>query len=122
MNETPHGFDVNLERHGDVVLLRFHGELDLDARETATRALTRAVSGAPSVVIDLKPLGFMDSTGIACLLRAKAVADELGTRVAILNGSGPPHRVLLLTGLGEVFEMVDGLDELDPPIPIPDSG
>ena len=29
-------------------------------------------------------------------------------RLAILNGSGPPHRVLELSGVSQVIEMIDG--------------
>ena len=101
-------FEVHAEWRGDVVTLDFLGELDLWGSEKAAAALALAVAGAPRVMlVDLRGLSFMGSTGLRCLLEAKLLADAAGARMAIVNGSGPPHRLLELTRTDEVIEMVD---------------
>lgn len=111
-------FGVHRRASNGTIVLEFVGELDLGVASEAAEAMTAALfsPGASVVVIDLHGLRYMDSTGIRCLVEAKAIADTKGTRMAILNGSGPSHRVLTLTGLDHVFEMVDELRELDPPV------
>jgi hypothetical protein len=39
--------------------------------------------------------------------RAKALADAIGTRVALLVGTGAPYRAIALSGLVGVFELAD---------------
>jgi hypothetical protein len=78
-------FEVRIERLDVAVVLEFVGELDLVVGEEAATALENAV------------------------------ADGVGIRLAILNGSGPAHRLLSLTGTDDLIEMVDDLSRLDPP-------
>jgi anti-anti-sigma factor len=107
---------VRVARGDDVVVLDLLGALDLAAREEAAIALANVVSEAPRViVVNLQGLSYMDSTGLHCLLRAKSLADAVGTRMAVLNGSGAPHRLLALTRMDDVIEVVDDLAQLDPP-------
>jgi hypothetical protein len=49
-------------------------------------------------------------------VRVERLDDAVGTRLAILNGSGPAHRLLSLTGMDDLIEMVDDLTQLDPPV------
>ena len=110
-------FEVRVERLDDAVVLEFVGELDLTASEEAATALANAVCDIPRmIVVNLQGLSFMDSTGLHCLVRARALADAVGTRLAILNGSGPAHRLLSLTRIHDLIEMVDDLTQLDPPV------
>ncbi len=110
-------FEVHVEHRDGVVTLEFVGELDLSVQEEAATALADAVCDIPRViVVNLQGLSYMDSTGLHCLLRAKWLADAVGSRFVVLNGSGPAHRLLDLTGMDAVIEMVDDLARLDPPV------
>jgi anti-sigma B factor antagonist len=110
-------FEVRVEWRGDAVSLEFLGELDLWGRDEAAAALAQAAAAAPHIiVVNLQGLSFMGSTGLRCLLEAKLLADAAGVRMAIVNGSGPAHRLLELTRLGEVIEMVDDPAQLDPQV------
>jgi anti-anti-sigma factor len=107
-------FEVRLERRGGAVILAFGGDLDIAVADAAADAVTQALSyGSATVVLDLQSLQFMDLTGFYCLMEAKRQADDAGRRLAVLNGSGPPHRVLALTGADQLIEMLDDLDQLD---------
>ena len=110
-----HRFRARVERRGRLAVLEFLGELDIAAREEAGRALEETIKSAPGgVVVNLQGLSFMDLTGVHCFLEAKTLADAAGTRLAVLHGSGPAHRVLALTRIDDVIEMVDDLGNLDP--------
>ena len=110
-----HRFRARVEGRGRVVVLELLGELDIAAREEADRALEAAIASASvAVVVNLQGLTFMDSTGVRCIFKAKTLADAAGIRLAVLNGSGPGHRVLALIRMDDVIEIVDSLDQLEP--------
>ena len=110
-----HRFRARLKRRGCLVVIEFLGELDVAARDEAARALEETITSASGgVVVSLEGLSFMDSTGIHCLFKAKTLAEAVGIRLAVLNGSGPAHRALALIRIEDMIEMVDGLAELDP--------
>ena len=114
VDKTGRPFEVGVEWRGDLVTLEFLGELDLWGRDEAAAALAQAIAAAPRViVVNLQGLSFMGSTGLRCLLEAKLLADAAGAHMAIVNGSGPPHRLLELTRVDQVIEMVDDPAQLD---------
>jgi anti-sigma B factor antagonist len=114
--DMPAPLEVHLERRGATVVVAFAGDLDMATADAADEALTRALAdGSTAVVVDLEGLQFMDSTGFYCLRDAKKRADGAGRRLAVLKGSGPPHRLLALTDADAVIEMLDDLDQLDRP-------
>jgi anti-sigma B factor antagonist len=85
---------------GGRAIVEAHGELDLgtvDGVERAVRELRR--DGATDVVLDLRALTFMDSSGLRLLLRLDADAREHGWTLAIADGDGPVRRLLELTNL-----------------------
>ena len=80
------------------------GELDI-ANVNAIEAEFQSVLASSSRVrFDLSALTFMDSSGIAMLLRA---ADRFDI-VELARPSPTIQRVIRATGLTEVFEVVDG--------------
>jgi anti-sigma B factor antagonist len=106
-------FEADLEVGDGMVVVAFRGELDLAARGAAAAALASALSAHPqSIVVDLRDVSYMDATGVSCLITARSLADTLGRRITLLNGSGQPQRVLTLTGLIERFEIVEDLRQL----------
>ena len=60
--------------------LRFQGELDHHAAREAMSALSERIDAflPARCVVDLRGLTFMDSSGIALLLRAEKLMGELG--------------------------------------------
>lgn len=101
-------FEANVEQREGATAVVLRGELDVAAREAAATALAEAIAGGSGfVLVDLRGLAFMDLTGLHCLYDAKLQADAAGTPIVILDGSGPPHRLLALSGIDEVFEMMN---------------
>lgn len=58
------------------------------------------------VVVELPDLDFIDSTGIALLLRAHRRAEEAGGRLDVVEPVGQVERVLRATGAVEILRIV----------------
>jgi anti-anti-sigma factor len=68
---------------------------------------TWSCSGQEIVVIDLRRLTFVDSTGVAALVAADRHARRAGRSLAIVKGPAQVQRVLELCGLTEVLALAD---------------
>jgi anti-sigma B factor antagonist len=85
-----------------VPVVRLTGEIDISNAEPIGDALEAIVGpDARQVVVDLEGLQFMDSAGIAMLLRTAARVDE----VEIRNPSDVMRRIIDCTGLTGVFRI-----------------
>jgi anti-anti-sigma factor len=101
-------FDVTSERRGDTVLVRLSGELDISSAPKVEDALARVEPDRPDlIVLDLRDLAFMDSTGLRLLIAADTRARQQSRRLAIVKGPEPVQRVFRITRLEERLEIVD---------------
>jgi anti-sigma B factor antagonist len=91
-------------------VIELHGELDLSTVGLLESACRSIAADIDVVVVDLRPLEFMDSVGIRALLELASWPDQVGTRVAFVRGSGAVGRVLAMTGLDRHLPMVDDVD------------
>jgi anti-anti-sigma factor len=90
--------------------IRVDGELDLAVADQLQDALERAASRNDRVLIALEGCQFIDSTGIATILRAYNEMTADGRRLAVYGPSSQVLRVLSITGLtgnGLVFDSLD---------------
>jgi len=96
-----------------LVRLQLKGELDLSTVSKVEEELRRAESEAPSLlVIDLRELTFLDSTGLRCVITADQRARDAGRRLAIVKGPESVQRVFSITRVDERLEMVDDVPRL----------
>jgi anti-sigma B factor antagonist len=83
-------------------ILRIRGELDISSVPGVEADLTTAIErDGSSLVLDLSELTFMDSSGIAMLLRA---ADRTGP-VTIRGASRSVAHLIEVTGLTEILRV-----------------
>jgi anti-sigma B factor antagonist len=100
--------ELESEQNGERVSLALRGELDISSAALLEEALGKLESGEPAVlVIDLRRLEFMDSTGLRALVSADQRAREAGRRVAIVRGPEAVDRIFNVTRLDEHLELVD---------------
>lgn len=71
-----------------------------------------AQSDVDLVVVDLRRLAFMDSTGLHTVLRIQRGAHDAGRRFALVRGPDQVQRLFELTGLAETLTIVDSPDQL----------
>lgn len=93
------------ERHdGQTVVLALRGEADLaSAPRIGERVRELLASGERRVRLDLTDVGFLDSTAVGVLLRARREAVGAGVPFDVVCPEGPARRVLHLLGLLPAF-------------------
>lgn len=99
---------VRTAKDGDVHVISLCGELDLANAGTAEAALEASLAADdPQVVIDMRELEFIDSTGIALLVSALGHNGGKDRVRFIPSGAPAVTRVLELTGLAERLPLAD---------------
>jgi anti-anti-sigma factor len=100
---------VDSSVEGDTSVLTLTGELDLASTPILERELEAVESGgAQKILIDLSGVGFMDSTGLQALLRARerAITKE-GVELSLRRGPHQVQRVFELTKTIDAFTFVE---------------
>lgn len=106
-------FRVEVKTDGSRSVLALRGELDLASAPALDEELERVeAAGAKQVIIDLRDLEFMDSTGLSVLVRAHQRAEKAGMRFGLVKGPPQVQRLLVLTGVAERISVVDAVEEL----------
>jgi anti-sigma B factor antagonist len=96
----PESFRCETRRRGDRWWVRPSGELDLDTEPQLEQELAAARgAGARFLVLDLRDLTFMDSTGLRLVIRWDTAAREDAFEFAIVPGVEVVQRVFRLTGM-----------------------
>jgi anti-sigma B factor antagonist len=99
-----HPFRVTVRPDGPRTIVEAHGELDLGTVPVVEREVAQLrEQGVESIVLDLRELTFIDSSGLNLLLRLDAEARSDGFRFSIVEGDGPVRRLLELTNLADDF-------------------
>ena len=106
--QPPDSFRCETGRAGDTVWVRPVGELDLDTEPQLEEAIAAAhEQQAPRLVLDLRKLTFMDSTGLRLVIRWDTIAAEEGFEFAIVRGPDIVQRVIRLTGMEDQLRFAD---------------
>lgn len=97
--------------------MTLRGELDLSTVNRLEEELGRAEqAGTQLLVIDLRALTFLDSTGLRTIVTADQRARRAGRRLVVRKGPDTVHRVFTITRLDERLEMVgdgEGISPID---------
>ena len=109
-------FDLRVVRNGRTTHISPCGELDIATAPELEQALSDATTSATAVVVlDLRELTFMDSTGLRALAQANTRADAAGVALSIIRGTRQIERVLEISGLGTLLPLIDAADAPDAP-------
>jgi anti-sigma B factor antagonist len=99
---------VQVREHGDSVVLRVEGELDLASSPQLADELDRACAARlPRMVVDLEKLQFIDMSGVRVLLSAHRRAEREGIELILTNPRRLIRRVLTLAQVSEVLPIAD---------------
>jgi anti-sigma B factor antagonist len=110
---SPEPFAVAVERHGATLVVVPSGELDLSTAPQLARTI-QAEDDYDLLVLDLRELEFMDSSGVRLLVAEQERAAQQRHELRIVRGSAEVERVLRVTRLDERLPLVEP-DELDVP-------
>jgi anti-sigma B factor antagonist len=106
-------FQVEVNRNGAAAVVAVGGELDLASGPELEAQLDQLTGpDLQRVVIDLRRLDFMDSTGLSILVRAHQRLAGEGCEMGLVKGSQQVQRLLDLTGVAERLRLVDDPEDL----------
>jgi anti-sigma B factor antagonist len=104
---------VAVRTEGTVAVIALHGELDLASAALLDAEVDRPeVMSARDVVLDLRDLQFIDSTGLRTLFGAYQRASARGQGFALTDGSPQVQRLLAITRMGEHMTIVSSPQDL----------
>jgi anti-anti-sigma factor len=95
-------------RNRAVAVIAATGELDLSGAEILQAELDRleVEPDLGTVVLDLRGLEFLDSSGLRLVVLADMRARETGRRFVLVRGPDTVHRVFEITRMSERLEFV----------------
>ena len=100
----PDEFSVEVVRHGGALIVAAHGEVDM-----ATADELRAACGAADamLVLDLRAVEFIDTSGLNLVMECQRRADVDGVGFAVVRGSAFVMRLFEIAGLNHRLRFVD---------------
>jgi anti-anti-sigma factor len=110
---VPGNFDVNVERDGSTLVVAPRGEIDLATVDLVREAVDREHAPPESLVLDLRQVGFMDTSGLRYVLALNARAGSEGFAMKVVRGQAGVQRVFEVSGLEARLPFVDD-PEQDP--------
>jgi anti-sigma B factor antagonist len=94
-------------------VIALSGELDLAGAAALEQELARLESESTEVVVlDLRDVAFMDSSGLRLIAVSSQRAQELGRRLALVPGPEQVMRVFEITRMRERLDFVDDPGEV----------
>jgi anti-sigma B factor antagonist len=102
-------FAVEVQRQDAVAVVQPRGELDLVTVETLRAALD-AIKSTERVVVDLRGLSFIDSTGLQLLVALHQRAQRERFQLTLMAPVAPVDRAIQLCGLDKTLPFVAAVD------------
>ena len=89
--------------------LSFTGELDHHGAKPAMKTIDGLIDESlpRNLIMDLSELSFMDSSGIALILRVSRRMSDIGGKAWVENPLGQPLRVLNASGIDRVVKVFE---------------
>jgi anti-sigma B factor antagonist len=105
--------NVNRRQKGDVTILDLKGKITIGAGDIALRnAVQDALSsGSTNIVLNMKDVTTIDSSGVGELVSAYTTATNRGSKVKLANLPNKVQDILVITQLITVFDVFDNEDE-----------
>lgn len=101
-------------RHlGKITIFDVSGDIDLATSPELRKALLRELSEArmPRVVLNLKAVRYIDSSGVASLVEGLKVSRDMGARLILYGLNTTIREVLHLSKLLKIFEIYENEEQ-----------
>jgi anti-anti-sigma factor len=120
----PEPFAIEVQRRDHVTIVHPRGELDVATVETLRAALGAAIAetlratrdggeSAARLLVDLRGLSFIDSSGVHLLVALDQRAQRDGFQLTLLAPAAPIDRAIRLCGLDELLPFAAPDDTVD---------
>jgi anti-sigma B factor antagonist len=104
---------ISTRQSGNATIVDVQGDIDLYNSPEVRKVLLEALreKRAQRVVVNLKAVRYIDSSGVASLVEGLKVSRELGSRFILFGLSPAAREVLELSRLIRVFEVFENENE-----------
>ena len=104
---------LQIERQGQLLMIIFHGELTLEVVENVKPQMEKLfVEDWEILVVDLKGIEFLDSSGIGFLVATNNRAKQNNKKFYLLAPSQQVLKTLGLVNLLHFFDILNSKDDL----------
>ncbi len=104
--------EIDVREVDKVVILDINGEIDLyNAPEIKSKITELMESGKSDIIINLKKVSYIDSSGIGVLISSLSNLKKAGGSLKIINVFASVRKVFELTKLTSFFDIYDSEEE-----------
>lgn len=110
----PPAFKIFTAEEAGTVRVAPHGELDIATAPQLQAEFDRivAIDGLERVIVDLRDLVFLDSTGLETIVKIDAVAARDGFALTVVRGPRAVERLFAVMRLDRKLQIVDDPGDL----------
>jgi anti-anti-sigma factor len=94
---------VSVERRADVLVVRLQGHLDIYTVPVLRSRLSTAARTQTPLVLDLRRVTLLDSSGLGALIGLRNRAVAAGRRLGLVSDDAHLRELLVIAGLHQVF-------------------
>jgi anti-sigma B factor antagonist len=94
----------------DLNIISLSGDLDLHLAPDLRKVLINQIKAKNNLVLNLKDVSYLDSSGIACFVEALQLSRKNNLQFRLSNISHAVHKVFALARLDTVFQIDDHAD------------
>lgn len=100
---------ISLRQSDKTTILDVSGDIDLATSPQLRKALLRELRELriPRVVLNLKEVRYIDSSGVASLVEALKASRDVGSRLVLYGLNSAVREVMQLSKLVRIFEITD---------------
>lgn len=105
---------ISLEILNKALIVNFNGELDHHSAEAMRKEIDKAYfgNGLKNIVLNLKNLKFMDSSGIGLIMGRYKNVKNNGGKLYIINVSARVEKILKMSGILKIVQIYDSIDDI----------
>lgn len=100
-------FDVSVQHNGSTLVVSPRGEIDLATVALVREAVEREHKSRERLVVDLRRVAFMDTSGLRYVLELSERSAQDGFELRIVRGGRAVQRVFEVSGLEGRLPFVD---------------
>ncbi len=104
-------FNVVVRREGAALVVAPEGELDMATVDSLRAALEGDRGDARVLVLDLRGLGFLDTSGLQLVFEQQRRAEQEGFAFALVRGQRHVQRLFDIAGMNDRLTIVDDVKD-----------
>lgn len=106
-NEAPANlFTMDVEREGDTAIVICHGRLVAGVSGALYAKVCQLLPDSKRIVLDLRDVAYMDSTGLGTLVRIYVSTKAAGCKLELIHLGKRVRELLSMTNLLSVFTVI----------------